>query len=162
MTVVFEYPGLPLSENRAYFTKGKMRILNKDGRAWKSRLRSDLWEALDKELNELLDLAGDDLWIMVGYDIYFDSLVNKGWLKGKAKTRYKKCDARTRVKLLEDALSEALGIDDSRFQVDHIYKWHDPDNPRVRVELTVIDPEDFGVPEGFIDVEGGGAVPSAR
>lgn len=161
MKIVFEHPGLPLSENRAYFTKGKMRILNKEGKAWKVRLRGFLWEAVGDELEAMLDFVGDDLWLSVGYDIYFDSLINIGWPKGKAQSRYKKCDARTRVKLLEDALSEAIGVDDSRFQVDHIHKWHDPANPRVRVEITVINPEDFGVPEGFVD-DPVSTVPGAR
>ena len=47
-------------------------------------------------------------------DFYFPTLVNKGWPK-KAKTFFKKFDVGNRRKLLEDCLSELIGIDDSLF-----------------------------------------------
>lgn len=150
MIYSFWYGGLPPSENAAYAQVGRMRKLTTEAKAWKRRFHDTIWEEHGDSLTEIITLAEDDLWIDVGYDVHFPSLVNKGWLKGKAKTRYKKSDARTRIKLLEDALSEALGIDDSRFQIAHIKKWHDPHRPGVRLQLEVIDPETYGVPEGYI------------
>ncbi len=45
----------------------------------------------------------------------FPNLFNAGWPK-KAKTRYKKFDVTNRVKLFEDALFDASGVDDSQVQ----------------------------------------------
>ena len=46
-------------------------------------------------------------------DLYFSAVENKGWSKGKAKSRYKRIDVSNRAKLLEDALFSGIGIDDS-------------------------------------------------
>lgn len=51
-----------------------------------------------------------------------DLLYNKGFATGKAESRYKKLDATNRIKLLEDALAEASGIDDQQNFVFTIVK----------------------------------------
>jgi len=47
-------------------------------------------------------------------DFYLPALVNKGWPK-KAKTKYKRKDVSNLVKVIEDLLSNCLGVDDSCF-----------------------------------------------
>jgi hypothetical protein len=45
---------------------------------------------------------------------HFEQIENKGFGTGKAESRYKKFDGGNRTKLLEDALKDAGGIDDSQ------------------------------------------------
>ena len=47
-------------------------------------------------------------------EFYLPVLVNKGWPK-KAKTRFRRRDVSNLVKVVEDLVSQALGIDDSCF-----------------------------------------------
>ncbi len=63
------------------------------------------------------------------------NLLNKGW-PDKAKDRYKTLDANNRVKLLEDTMAIAFGIDDKHFfstrsdklphshELTHIWVWN--------------------------------------
>lgn len=93
-------------------------------------------------------------------------LLNKSWLdrwasdskpgtknphkKGqrKAKSPYKVLDAFNRRKLVEDALAEALDVDDSYSWNGHIFKRIGEE--KIVVELYEIDPvEDVGIPEKY-------------
>lgn len=79
-------------------------------------------------------------------------LLNKTWLKGKAKSPYKKLDAGNRRKLIEDALSEILGIDDSMTFELHISKRIiDIKEPKIKLILTREDPSSFGIPKEYYD-----------
>ena len=150
----FWFPQLPPSVNEMYFTKGKRRILTSKAKAYKQRLITGAWEACPG-LNEFVLAAGDTWFILLELDFYFESLVNKGWLakdragKRKATQRYKRIDASNRVKLLEDAVSECIGIDDSRFQVN-VRKHMSPETG-VSIQLSLIDPTTYGVPDEYVD-----------
>lgn len=113
---------LPPSINKAYESiqarKGKrvitLRKLSEEGANFKrcvaakiARLAGDPGMAqVFKELSEETPL---ELQVVLG----FPCLQNAGWPK-KAATRYKRVDLSNRIKILEDAVFEALGIDDSR------------------------------------------------
>ena len=46
---------------------------------------------------------------------YFEKVINSGWTgkpSSKAKTRYKKVDGHNRQKLVIDAITQAVGVDD--------------------------------------------------
>jgi hypothetical protein len=150
----FWFPDLPPSVNEMYFTKGKRRILTSKARAYKQRFISEAWEACP-DLDRFVRQAGDRWFVLLEIDFYFASLVNKGWLtktragKRKAAQRYKRVDASNRVKLLEDAVSECMGIDDSRFQVN-VRKHMSPETG-VSVQLSLIDPTTYGVPDEYVD-----------
>ena len=48
------------------------------------------------------------------FRFHFEEIENKGFTSGKAKSRYKVFDGGNRTKLVEDALKDAGGIDDSQ------------------------------------------------
>jgi Holliday junction resolvase RusA-like endonuclease len=56
-----------------------------------------------------------------------------------AKNRYMNIDVTNRTKLLLDAITEPLGIDDRHIFMFYLYKKCDPKNPRVEVHLREIE-----------------------
>ena len=64
---------------------------------------------------------------------YFPVLQNAGW--PKTKTKYKKQDVSNYIKLLEDIIVSATGVDDSNHHAVHAYKLEDAKNPRIEVTI---------------------------
>lgn len=116
--IYMHVPGLPPSTNHAYFDlvtgKGKKkivkRVLTTEGRAYKAKTTAYIVEHYPTLLNAFKPNTP------YGYivQLVFPDLLNKTWPE-KAQTRYKRLDATNRAKLFEDALAEALSIDDSTF-----------------------------------------------
>lgn len=85
-------------------------------------------------------------------------ILNKGWLevsrtgeKG-AQSPYKRVDTMNRRKLVEDCLSEALGIDDSLFWEGSAVKLvNTEDASRLDMILEEMDPLHYGVPEVYLE-----------
>lgn len=103
--------GVPPSSNSLYSGSGR-RFLSRKGKQYKNLIRIEI---LDQ-------LVGRDLsWLHVGvrlcvtYTFVFteQELLNKGWPK-TAKSPHKRVDVSNRIKSVEDALFESLGIDDSQ------------------------------------------------
>jgi Holliday junction resolvase RusA-like endonuclease len=99
---------MPPSGNSLYFVKGGRKILSRKGRMVKQRLKSIITRTA-------ATTCIPDALFRLEIHLFFKAVENKGWCSGKAKTRYKRIDVSNRVKLLEDALSEATGVDDSLF-----------------------------------------------
>jgi len=96
---------------------------------------------------------------LLSLSLYFPpaELLNSGWLKVRrngerdAKNPYKRLDTMNRRKLLEDCLSEALGIDDSLFWEGDNVKLVDAETaPLVVMTLEETDPRRYGVPEEYL------------
>jgi len=103
---------LPPTVNHAYANVGGRRILTSVGRVYKR----DVMERVVREIDCIVDgfwSRGEPLSMEI--ELFFPSLENKGWSSGQAKSRYKQIDASNRVKLVEDAIAEALMIDDRYF-----------------------------------------------
>ena len=66
--------------------------------------------------------------------VYFEKVYNTGWPK-RSKTRYKREDAQDRIKLVTDAVSEAIDIDDSHHFLTNIKKFEDKERPRIVVTI---------------------------
>ena len=98
---------MPPSVNSLYFVKGGRKILSSKGRTIKNKLKADI-------LKQIHHCKIEESPKTLVIKLFFTDIYNKGWPK-KAKSRYKKIDASNRAKLLEDALSECLGIDDCLF-----------------------------------------------
>jgi len=64
---------------------------------------------------ELATVSLENVRLAISYDFYFNNVETKSWLKKKSATRFRKIDISNRVKVLEDGVSESLGIDDSQF-----------------------------------------------
>ena len=77
----------------------------------------------------------------------FETVINKGWAKKKAKKLYKRFDVGNRRKLIEDCLVEVLGnIDDCLFFRLTLTKNMGAIEG-VGLTLTPGDPTDYGVPD---------------
>lgn len=106
------FEGHPPSINAAYFTKGHLRILSKEGKAYKVGVKN----AIAMRYAATLPRLTTEEVLTVVYVFEYanaDSLLCKGYPK-KAEKKYKKVDASNMVKLLEDSLVEAMGYDDSQ------------------------------------------------
>ena len=81
----------------------------------------------------------------VRIDLFFpiDQLVNKGW--PKTKTYFKKMDVGNRRKLLEDCLSESLGIDDMYTFDLRMVKQATAGDPYLTIKITRTNEEDYGL-----------------
>lgn len=102
-------PFLPPSSNHAYINNGfGGRTLSAAGKKFKTETKV----TIARRYTTALTAMKPNMPALVLARFYFESLLNKGWPK-TAKSRYKKLDATNRVKLLEDALAEVLGVDDS-------------------------------------------------
>jgi hypothetical protein len=118
-------PHLPPSSNNAYFTMvtkvGKKmvpkRVMTKEGKKFKKETSAFLVQNYPMEMQIFRPNAPYALL----YQVIFDTITNKTWPE-KAATRYKKLDASNRVKLLEDALVDAAGIDDSQILISSVFK----------------------------------------
>lgn len=106
-----ELPWLPPSTNHAYTNNGfGGRTLAAEGRAFKLETKVHLAQKYRRELM----LFAPNKPYLIALRFFFEEIENKGFAKGKAKARYKTFDGGNRTKLLEDALKDAAGIDDSQ------------------------------------------------
>lgn len=122
MTVHMQIEGLPISSNHAYINLPKGgRTLSKEGRKYKAETSGYLVRTFP---TEMMIFKKD---VPFGYLVQFcfPNLFNKGWPE-KAKTRYKKLDVSNRLKLFEDALFNASGVDDSQVCSGHFDKIEGP------------------------------------
>jgi Holliday junction resolvase RusA-like endonuclease len=133
---------LPPSDNAIYTTiilrRGKsiipLRKLTTEARAYKTEV---------KQLIATLFLTStvefrENVQYTCLVRIYFRKIYNLGWPQ-RAKTRYKKEDAQDRIKLVTDAVSEVIGIDDSHHFLTVIQKREGKNDPRI--ELVVREQE---------------------
>ncbi len=106
-----ELPTIPPSSNKAYYDrKGGGRQLSKEGRAFKLEATAHFVRQYPKEM--MFWKPNKPYLIVMRF--HFETLLNAGFAKGEAKSRYKVFDGGNRTKLLEDALKDAGGIDDSQ------------------------------------------------
>lgn len=117
-------PSLPLSVNHAYANVRGRRMLTKKGKAYKNETQAYIARHYPEELK----LLQRDLPYDVLIDLTFkgrETLLTKTWPDGGGKNRYKRLDANNRVKLFEDALAGATGLDDSHNWLVAVGKsWH--------------------------------------
>jgi Holliday junction resolvase RusA-like endonuclease len=73
---------------------------------------------------------------------YMEKVTNKGW-PGKAKFKFKKQDVTNYIKLLEDVIAIACGVDDSSFLDVEAKKREDKDNPRIEIIISELSREDY-------------------
>lgn len=102
--------GLPPSSNNAYFNNPKGgRTLTDAGKKFRAETVGYLQQRYRREM--MFFQKNVPYCFLVR--LYFEEVENKGY-PNKAETRYKKLDGSNRIKLLEDALKTAGGIDDSQ------------------------------------------------
>ena len=102
--------GLPPSSNHAYenLPRGGRR-LSDQGKRYKLETQGYLASNYRRQMTIFRPNAP----YVMAVKFYFEQLVNSGY-PDSAKTRYKRVDGSNRVKLLEDTLHLAGGVDDSQ------------------------------------------------
>lgn len=111
--------GIPPSVNAAYANgRGGRRVLTTAGKSYKTLTANHIVRFHPADIRGIKKDYAYGLGVTLHMGIF-----NSGW-PDKAKTRYKKLDVSNRIKLLEDALVNALGIDDCQFTVIIAQKVH--------------------------------------
>lgn len=126
-----ELPWVPPSSNHAYVNNGfGGRSTSAAGRKFLIETKAHFVQGYRKELM----LFKPNKPYLLFFRFFFEDIENKGFATGKAKARYKVFDGGNRTKLLEDALKDAGGIDDSQTIASMWEKKHADGGP----EGTVI------------------------
>ena len=141
---------MPPTSNHIY-TKapGGGRMLTRLARSWKKKAVGHMVRDSGLGFQDGLD-PNKRYW--VEFVFFFEAVENKGWnefyKKGekegqrKAAMRWKKIDLSNRVKLLEDSVQEAVGVDDSATFAQVLQKNVDERDPRVEVSMFQLEEED--------------------
>lgn len=108
--IYMRIPSVPPSVNHAYITVRNKRILTKDGQKYKNETKTFIARNYPSQLT--IFSKERQYAVLVRVTLLEDAVLCKGFATGKVEGRYKKLDATNRIKLLEDALAEAAGIDD--------------------------------------------------
>lgn len=104
-------PFLPPSENQIYRHKGPITYLTSKAKAFKRDGAAELHKVLPVTLQ-----LSENLPYSLYMTFFFEplQLLNKTWPVG-AKSKFKTLDVSNRVKLTEDTVKAALGVDDRVF-----------------------------------------------
>lgn len=124
---------LPPSVNHQYATVNGRRVLSARGRTFKQVVAQQI-------LVSLAGVSGREPWLrrlqsdFLGLTVrfFFPSLLRR--------------DVDGGLKITQDALCEALGINDNRILHIHLIKALDPSRPRMEVSLVRSEPEQPGQP----------------
>jgi hypothetical protein len=116
-----ELPYLPPTSNNAYENVPKKRLRSGQMVGGGRRLTTEGTKFLtetktliaSKFTREMLFFKPNVPYLVV-IRFFCPDIENKGWAQGKAENRYKKFDGGNLTKLLEDALKDVGGIDDSQ------------------------------------------------
>jgi len=136
---------MPPSSNNIYFNiQGGGRGLTGEARSWKKKATTEIINQNQLQFAKALD---PNVKYELVLHFYFEQIENKGcnefFTKGakagqrKAETRWKRMDLSNRIKLVEDALKDAIAVDDSSTFIHTLVKDEDPKEPRVEVTLTL-------------------------
>jgi hypothetical protein len=140
-------PFLPPSANHAYMTvlkkiKGKtasIRVLTKEGERFKTETKTYLTRHHAQELKYFQ--PNKPYCLLINFVFSRKSDLYVGSYPEKSENRYKKLDVGNRLKLFEDALAQATGIDDShnwmlvllkttgKADATHVFAWNMEDDP---------------------------------
>lgn len=116
---------LPPSVNDQYTQVGNRRVLSKQHVAFKRKVAHRLHRLrVDDVLTDDFVEALQQGWIGLFLDFYFETPLRRDLDGG--------------LKITQDAILEALGINDNRVVDIHLVKRIAPTNPRVEIELEAI------------------------
>ena len=115
---------LPPSINHQYATVGDRRVLTKDAARFKRAVKQAVARLDAAALGEAERAQLRDGYLGLYLDFYFLTPLKRDLDGG--------------LKITQDALCEALGLDDRKVVDIHLVKRIDPLHPRVEVELEAI------------------------
>jgi len=134
---------LPPGVNNLYVSVNGRRVLSQEGKRFKARVRSQLDEM--RFSGDLPDATVDTLrsgYLSLFIDFYFQTPLKRDLDGG--------------LKITQDALCEALGINDNRVVDIHLVKRVDPLRPRIEVELETIQEDEWHFDEEYFYTGPGG------
>jgi len=139
-------PFLPPSSNKIYepvWVKGKPRgkRLSDSGRRFKVRAMKVIQEGGRAALLSLKENVPYELTLAV----FLEKVENKGWATSSTEYRYAKIDVTNRIKLIEDTVADAVGVDDRHNFRISLEKHCDPDHPGIYVILAEIPEKEVGL-----------------
>lgn len=133
---------LPPGINNQYATVNGRRVLSAEARRFKvgvgehiSRMR------FSGEISDVVLAALRGGYLSLFIDFYFATPMKRDLDGG--------------LKITQDAICEALGINDNRVVDIHLVKRIDPRNPRIEVQVETIPEEDWKFDEEFVYVDAG-------
>ena len=124
----------PPSANKMYIRTRHGPVLSGEARKFKSKASIQLMQQWAFSPKPCMHVA-----YKLELAFLFPQLENKGWASGKAKTRFKRKDVTNYIKVLEDIIAKATGVDDSCNMEVVVHKLADPDNPRIEVTYTELE-----------------------
>ncbi|MFB3071566.1 MAG: RusA family crossover junction endodeoxyribonuclease [Nitrospirales bacterium] len=128
----FELP-LPPSINSQYATVNGRRVLSSTGRRYKAAIAQILLGALAQSPNRATFLnAAQSHYLTLSIHFYFPTLLRRDLDGG--------------LKIAQDALCEAMGINDNRIVEIHLYKSLDRESPRLDCALSTTSPAPIRAP----------------
>ena len=141
-------PFLPPSENRIRVHRWQGgQVYSKEARDYKKLFSDHIRKNYLIEMSQFVGLHDVKSIYELEIHFFFETVINKGWAKKKAKTLHKKFDVGNRRKLIEDCLVETLGeIDDCLFfRLTLTKSMGEPEG--VRMILRPGDPHEYGIPD---------------
>ena len=122
---------IPPSINRQYATVNGRRVLSATGRRYKGTIGQLLMAAAPStEWHAFLQKAQEHC-LALTIHFYFPTLLRRDLDGG--------------LKIAQDALCEAMGLNDNRIMEIHLYKSLDRDNPRLECTLSLTSPLTPGI-----------------
>lgn len=139
-------PFLPPSSNKIYepvWVRGKPmgKRLSTSGRRFKVRAMKVIQEGGRAALLNLKEHVPYELTLAV----FLEKVENKGWATKSAESRFTKIDVTNRIKLIEDTVADAVGVDDRHNFRLVLEKHCDPDHPGLYVILTEVSEKEVGL-----------------
>lgn len=120
---------LPPGVNNQYVTVHGRRVLSQEARRYKQTVAQRIQRARDRgEISDELCAAAQVGYLALFIDFYFETPLRRDLDGG--------------LKIAQDVICTALGVNDNRVVDIHLVKRIDPGNPRIEVELEVL--EDWG------------------
>lgn len=112
--ICLQIPSIPPTINHAYFfvRKANKRVLSEEGKKYKLETKTYIAQHYPQELKAFQQNRPFSIIMEVTFPQ--EDLFNKGFPK-TTQNRFQKLDASNRIKLFEDALVEAVGVDDKSF-----------------------------------------------
>jgi len=143
-------PFMPPTSNRIYrsFIKnGRIEVrLSDDAKRFKARAMQVIQQKGRTFLLQLQPNIPYELKVVV----FFEELFNSGWPK-KTENRYKRTDLSNRIKLIEDTVASAVGLDDSHNFRLTLEKQCDPQHPGLYVYLRETPETEVGLTKEAYD-----------
>lgn len=139
------YPELPPSSNRLYI---RGSILRPEARRYRENFKK--W-AHQHHGHEILQMDPQQIYAL-HLDFHLPTAINESFYDAskppsrRAQTPYKRIDLSNKIKLLEDCIKYAVGIDDSQTFESLQRKFHAPGREKVVITLFAVNRNQYGIP----------------